>query len=387
MKPVRVLHIVSCLGRGGMEAGVVKLVTRCDPTRVVADVCTLEPPQAYQELFGGESMLHELKRGSAFDVRMIAALARIMRRRRVDVVHTHAWGTLLEGWTAARLSRTPYVVHGEHGTMQLRPLNVRLQRVLWRKADRLLAVSGELAGRMAERVGVRRDKIEVIPNGVDTEQFGFISRADARATLALAADVFVVASIGRLVHVKNYPLLVDAARAVKNAGVRAQFLVAGDGPLRGDLERKIADAGLQESVRLLGARNDAPTLLAAADAFALTSWSEGMSNTILEAMAARRPVVATRVGGNPELVDEGKSGILVSPDDPRELAEALLALSGDPLGAERMGALGRIKVETEFSVSRMIARYTAVYESVAGRVNRSKTELTGRNADKSLLFG
>lgn len=367
MRPIRVLHVVSCLGHGGMEAGVMKLVTGCDPSRVISDVCTLERAQAFQDLFTGDSKLHELSRSSAFDVGLVSALAGIMRTRCVDVVHTHAWGTLLEGSLAATWSRTAHVVHGEHGTMELKPLNVRLQRVLWRKADRLLAVSHELANRMTARVGVRRDEITVIPNGVDTERFGHMPREQARKALSLPVDVFVVVAIGRLVAVKNYPLLIEAARLVRAAGVHLQLLVAGDGPLRDELEQRIRDAGMEGTVRLLGVRTDTSTLLAAADAFALTSRSEGMSNTILEAMAAGRPVVATRVGGNPELVQEGVTGLLVTADSPQELAESLLALSADRARSEQLGARARQRVEAEFSVRRMIARYTDLYESINGR--------------------
>ena len=385
LTPIRVLHVVSCLGRGGMEGGVMKLVTGCDPARVVADVCSLEPARAFQDLFGEKSHLHELKRRSAFDRRMIAAIARVIRERHVDIVHTHAWGTLLEGWIAAHLARAPHFIHGEHGTMELRALNVRLQRFLWNRADRLLAVSGELADRMTTRVGVRRDRIEVIPNGVDTERFGQIARQKARAALSLPPDAFIVVAIGRLVEVKNYPLLIDAARQLRDYGRDALFLVAGEGPLRSDMEQRISAAGLNDRVRLLGVRNDTPELLAAADAFVLTSWSEGMSNTILEAMAAGRPVIATRVGGNPELVVENTTGFLVRPDDPAELVHALGTLAGEPELTRDMGERARLRAEREFSLNRMIARYTAIYEGVAtGR--RANPAVNPQAVDKSLLI-
>ena len=368
-----------------MEAGVMKLVTGCDPQRVVADVASLERARAFQDQFTGDRRLHELSRRNAFDLGMMRALARIMRQRQVDVVHTHAWGTLVEGRLAARLAGVKHFIHGEHGTMQLKPLNVRLQRVLWRRADRLLTVSNELAERLVARVGVSRDLITVVPNGVDTTRFGTVTREAARAALSLPADAFVVVCIGRLVPVKNYPLLLDAASALKAAGVAAQFLIAGDGPLRSDFERRIAADRLTDSVRLLGVRNDTPVLLAAADAFALTSHSEGMSNTILEAMAAGRPVVATRVGGNPELVQDGLTGMLVSPDGRAELVAALRSLLADRAAAEAMGRRGRERVEREFSLAGMINRYTAIYETVTGR-GEDGAVLDRISADKSLLI-
>ena len=362
-RPVRVLHVVSLLGQGGMEAGVMKLVTGCDPARVTADVCTLEPARAFQQMFTGDSQLHELSRKSAFDVRLVASLAAIMRRRRIDVVHTHAWGTLVEGWTAARLAGVKHVVHGEHGTMETRPMNVAVQRRLWRRVDKLLAVSRDLAGRMAATTGIPRSCIEVIPNGVD---FGDpMPREAARAALSLGQDAFVALAVGRLVPVKNYRLLLAAARALASTIPHCQFLIAGDGPLKAELEREIAAQNLGGTVKLLGLRQDIPALMAAANVFVLTSSSEGMSNTILEAMAAARPVVATRVGGNPELVQEGITGLLIDPKAPTELCVALDSLAADPSRVRRMGNAGRQRVEREFSRARMIENYSQMYETVA----------------------
>ncbi len=381
VRPIRVLHVVPLLGNGGMEAGVMKLVTRCDPLRVVSDVCTLEPAQAFTELFGGDSLLYQMRRRNALDFGVVEELARTIRRREVDVVHTHSWGTVLEGWAAARIGGAAHVVHGEHGTLEMRATNIAVQRWLWRRAERLLAVSCELADRMATGIGVPRHLIDVIPNGVDVDRFGWLSRADARATLSLPADAFVVVAIGRLVPVKNHALLLDAAREMKRVGVRAQFLVAGDGPLRPELAARVAAENLQGMVHLLGHRRDTPTLLAAADVFALASRSEGMSNTILEAMAARRPVVATRVGGNPELVVDGLTGMLVSPDTGSALADALARLMNDRTLAGQMGRDGRVRVETHFSIGTMVARYTDMYESVTGRgasVQRASAQVLPR---------
>ena len=375
VRSVRVLHVVSLLGQGGMEAGVMKLVTGCDPARVTADVCTLEPARAFQQLFTGDSRLHELSRTSAFDVRLVAALAAIMRRRRIDVVHTHAWGTLVEGWLAARLAGVKHVVHGEHGTMETRPVNVAVQRRLWRRVDRLLAVSRDLAGRMTATTGIPRERIEVIPNGVD---FGDpLSRDAARTALGLDKDAFIVVAVGRLVPVKNYRLLLAAARELASRIPNCRFLIAGDGPLKSELERDIAARNLHGTVTLLGLRQDVPQLMAAANVFALTSSSEGMSNTILEAMSAARPVVATRVGGNPELVQEGITGLLIDPAAPTELCAAVESLAADPSRVRRMGNAGRQRVEREFSRARMIENYTQMYETVAHRAQPVTSAASG----------
>ena len=353
-----------------------KLVTGCDPSRIVADVCTLEPARAFQHLFDDQRQLHELSRRSALDLRLVRGLAEIMRRRRIDVVHTHAWGTVVEGWLAAKLARVRYVIHGEHGTMETRSTNIAVQRRLWTRVNRLLAVSGELANRMSRATGISRDRIHVIPNGVDLPPA--FSRDDVRAALGIEPGTFVVLAVGRLVPVKNYRLLLAAARSLVGASRRWRFLIAGDGPLREELESEIARLGLQEAVTLLGLRQDVSALMCAADAFVLTSSSEGMSNTILEAMASGRPVVATRVGGNPELVQEGITGMLVDPIIPTELCAALGTLANEPHRVRRMGQAGRQRVEREFSRARMISNYTEMYEGLARQV-RSVTSAAADN--------
>ena len=360
------LHVVPLLGHGGMETGVMKLVMGCDPSRIVSDVCTLEPARAFTDLFSGDSVLHELSRRSALDLGLVRGLAAVMRRRAVDVVHTHAWGTLVEGRIAARLAGVRHVIHGEHGTLETRPRNVTVQRHTWRHVDRLLAVSDELARRMVTIVGIEKERIHVIPNGVDLALFGGEARDAARRRLGLPLDTTIVLALGRLVEVKNYAMLLHAAALLPRNGRPWKILIAGEGPLRADLEQRMTNLEL-DSIELLGHRADTPALLAACDIFALTSHSEGMSNTILEAMAAGRPVVATRVGGNPELVREGVTGLLVTSNNAGQLAAALGTLAGAPERARDMGSAAREIAASEFSVERMIDRYSAVYEAVAGR--------------------
>lgn len=367
-RPLRVMHLLYSLGTGGMELGVLKLMRGLDPTRVQSAVCSFMSAEHSAAEWRTQERVFHLGHRKGNDPRLVTRLAGLFRRERPDIVHTHAWGTLCEGVLGAALARVPCVVHGEHGTMEVRPLQRRIQRLMWRRVNRVLAVSHELAARLSEAMRFPLDRITVIPNGVDVARFGRARREMTRASLGLSPDAFVVGTAGRCVAVKDQHMLLRAFAAARSRGLALHGVIAGDGPLRPELEHLAADLGLADCVRFLGARDDVPDLLAAMDVFALTSRSEGMSNTVLEAMAAGLPVLATRVGGNPELVDEGVTGELVPPQQPDALADALLVLGHDPGRRRRMGAAARARVEQKFSLSGMLRRYERLYDSVAPAV-------------------
>jgi glycosyltransferase involved in cell wall biosynthesis len=171
--------------------------------------------------------------------------------------------------------------------------------------------------------------------------------------------------VGRLVPVKDHATLLEAVALLKRDGVDATLVVSGDGPLREPLLAKAAGLGIQDQVRLLGHRKDVEVVLAALDVFVLSSVSEGLSNTILEAMATGLPVVATRVGGADELVRESETGLLVAPGSPREMAATLGRILTNPSSGQAMGAAGRDRVEAEFALSTMVQRYEALYLDLA----------------------
>jgi len=363
--PVRVLHLVPVFDVGGMEVGVTKLVNRANPELVRADVCAFTPAGRFRERLAPHVRLFELQRRSAFDWRLVNELRRLLSRERFNIVHTHAWGTLCEGWAAAKLAGVPHVVHGEHGTMETRRRNLRVQRFVWRRLDRVLSVSARLADRMAREVGYPRERIQTIRNGLDLDQWSAGDRAATRAALGAGPQDVLVLAVGRLVPVKNHALLLRAAAQLREAGVHCRVLIAGDGPLRPQLESQVRSLGIEPGVTLLGERQDVADLLAACDVFVLSSDSEGMSNTIIEAMAAARPVVATNVGGNPELVVDGETGMLVESRNPEALSTAIASLASDCATRQRMGSAGRDRARREFDVHRMLHEYERLYLDVA----------------------
>lgn len=356
-----------------MEHGVVKIVNGLDRDRVVSSICSTTPADPKMcSMLDPAIPVVELDRRRGNDPSVVWSIYRTLRRHRPDVLHTHAWGTLFEGLIAGRLARVPVLVHGEHGTLQLQGRQVTAQRWGWRRADHLLSVSQRLAERMARDVGIPLEQIRVIRNGVNLARFMGMDAEPARGRLGVSLDGgIVLGAIGRLVEVKDHATFIDAVQMLRARGRHVQAVIAGDGPLRRDLEERIDARGLTSCFHLLGHRADVETVFRGLDVFVQPSRSEGMSNTILEAMASGRPVVATHVGGADELIDDGTTGVLVPPGHVTRLAEALDRLVADASLRAQMGRAARARAQAEFSLETMIGGYQSFYcEIMAPRVAR-----------------
>jgi glycosyltransferase involved in cell wall biosynthesis len=225
----------------------------------------------------------------------------------------------------------------------------------------VVSVSSRLAERLARDVGFDRRRVRTIRNGVSTERFGRTVRADARAGLGLFQNTIAVGTVGRLEEVKDHGTLLRAFGLVARQNPRAVLLIAGDGPLRSQLERTVQELGLDARVRFLGHRPDVERVLAALDVFVLSSISEGLSNTILEAMACGVPVVATRVGGADELIVENETGLLAPARQPETLATAIATLVNDEAARLRMGVAAGERARAKFSLAGMLTAYESLY--------------------------
>jgi sugar transferase (PEP-CTERM/EpsH1 system associated) len=361
------MHLLHKLGVGGMEVGVVKLANLLPRHSVATSICSLMPADGLTTRLAPEVPLYELTRRPGNDLRLVLQLAGVLRRARPDVLHTHSWATLCEGLVAARLAGVPVVVHGEHGTLETRPRNRRIQRWAWQRCDRVLSVSSRLAERMSAEMGFPLERITTIRNGVDLPLFASADRGRGRRALGLDPAQLVIGTVGRLVPVKGHETLLHALAQLRDRGRSYQAVIVGDGILRAQLESRVRELGLGGAVHLAGHREQVADALAAMDLFVLPSISEGLSNTILEAMAAGLPVVATRVGGADELVSHGRTGLLVPSGDVDALARALddVARCADTRAA--MGAEGRRLAEREFSLEGMVANYERLYHAVRPR--------------------
>ena len=288
-------------------------------------------------------------------------LIRQLRRIRPTVVHVHLTTPLACRFAliAAACARVPAVVATAHLYIDVSSKRVvAQQRVLATVVDRYIAVSKHMGARLRDRLGVPANKIRTVPNGVQLERFERRSRNGLRDRLTGGADVPVILTVARLHVQKGISFLLDAAREVPDA----LFAIAGDGPQRAALEQEVRARGLSERVRFLGFRNDIPDLLANSDVLVLPSLYEGMPVSVLEAMAAGKPVVATLIGGTDEAVVDGHTGFLVPPGDAPALAAAIRRVIHDRALAERLGANGRARVAAQFTAQMMTEGVADVYE-------------------------
>jgi glycosyltransferase involved in cell wall biosynthesis len=302
------------------------------------------------------------------DPAWVPRFARRLRRERIDVVHSHEFAMNVYAGAAARLAGLAALatVHGAHWVAD-RTVRRIAYRVLCRVGMDLAAVSSDLADFLARSLAVPRTEIHVVPNGVPlprprSRDERARERARLRAELAIPPERPLLLAVGNLYPVKDHATLLRASAGLEGVHV----LVAGRGPELESLASLARALGAASRVHLLGLRGDVDRLLAASDLLVHPSRAEGLPLAILEAMAAALPVVATRVGGIPEAVLEGETGLLVRPGDPEGLRDAIRNVLHDPDRAALLGRAGRARVEEHFSIEGMTRRYRALYEAARG---------------------
>lgn len=290
-------------------------------------------------------------------------LARYLRNHRIRLIHSFDFYSNILGVPAARLAGVPAVIASQRELGDLRPPLQRLvHQMVLRLADYLLVNSEAVAERLTRSGAVVPARIVVIPNGVDLARFspapGPARSLSERVTVGTLADLRPEKAIGDLVR---------AAALVRERCPEARFVIWGDGPYRPELERLVRRLGRERAVELRGATGEPEVALRDLDIFVLPSISEAFSNVLLEALATRLPVVATRVGGNPALVEDGETGLLAPPGDPAALAKAIMRLIEDPALAAELAARGRDRVRSEFGIDRMLSRIQALYDRALAR--------------------
>lgn len=370
---IRVMHVVHSFGIGGLENVIVQLINRLPSARfehVVLALTTVS--EFHQRVVRPGVRFIALHKPPGHAVPLYPRLYRLLRELRPDVLHTCNLAAL-EVVPLAWLARVPLRVHAEHGwdahdPQGRNPRYQRLRRLYRPFVSHYVAVSRDLYDYLDRAVGVPARRRSLIANGVDTDTFAPATGAP-HAVPGCPFEPgrhWLVGAVGRLQTVKNQPLLARAfVRALQNQPAMrntARLVIVGEGPLRAEVERVLAEAGMADLAWLPGARDDVADVLRSLNLFVLPSQAEGTSCTLQEAMASGLPVVATAVGGTPDLVQEGVTGHLVLPDDEQALAGAMVRAFGDPDTSASQGQASRERALRCFAIGAMVRQYQQLFD-------------------------
>lgn len=361
---IRILHIMESLEIGGLENGVVNIVNNLDPEQFESLICCLRREGPLISRLNPRVKVLCLHEKTGFDPTSACRIAHICRKNKITIMHTHGWaGGLYCGVIGAHLAHVPAILNGEHGVFYLdKRRRLIAQKILFALTHAIIPVSIDLKKDIVRYLGTNPAKIIPIINGVDTDKFkpDMEARRVWRTEFEFSDTDVIIGTVGRLVPIKDYLTLLHAGAQVMQQQPSTKMVFIGDGPQRDELTRIAASLGIAPNVRFLGARSNVSELLNMIDLFALTSIDEGLSNVILEAMSAGKPVVATAVGDNPDVIIDGKTGFLVSLGNMEALVKAIIKCT-DPLTAVQMGKAGRQHIEERFSLRRMIKDYENLY--------------------------
>ena len=376
--PPLIVHIVHHFDTGGMENGMVNLFNALPAARFRHAVICLTQYSSFRERITNQNVdFYALHKSPGHHFAWVPQLWKLLRRLRPEIVHTRNLSAL-EAQFIAAAAGVRRTIHGEHGrdVFDLHGLNRRyiwLRRAVQPLISQYIAVSQDLARWLHKTVRVPTRKIRQIYNGVDCTLFHPIdgARHVALPEGFVEPKSIVFGSVGRMAEVKDYPTLTQAfiklIQEHPDAAPKARLVIVGEGVSRHVCADLLEAAGLSHLAWLPGERHDIPTLLRSMDVFVLPSLNEGISNTLLEAQASGLPVIATRVGGNVELVEEGVNGMLVAPSDVEKMAQALLSYIDADERIREQGQQARRRVAEAFSIAAMATAYAQVYEEVLER--------------------
>ena len=362
-KKIRVMQLVYSLQMGGSEKVALDIASHLNSDRFDARVCALDVDGNLADELDRLRIPHHVfhRRGLEFDV--CRRLYRFIKDNQIDVVHTHHFTQLLFAALPARAAGVR-IVHTEHESFSYTQKAVPrwLFRPLTRLTDAVTVVGPEVANYFVRTAGLPRERITIIPNGVNVDRFA-ADRSATRRELGLNAQDLVIGTIGRLEPEKDQKTLLEVFRLFRKANPRSRLVIVGDGSMAEELRSRANQLAIAEATLFLGYRRDVAALLAAMDVFVLTSIREGLPVSVIEAMAAGKPVVVSNIGSVHDLVRDGENGLLAPPGDVTAFSTALERLINDPTFAGSIGQSGRRTVEESYSLPAVIRSYEQLYES------------------------
>ncbi len=365
-----VAHVLHRLYLAGAEVLAADLARQLGDQHRFIFLCLDEIGPLGQQLIGEGFEVVDLARRPGVDWSVARRLRQEIRKRDVGLLHAHQYTPFFYAAVARRWSAWPRILfteHGRHYPDYRRTKRVIANKFLLRANDRVTAVGGFVKQALVDHEGIAADRIKVIYNGIDPRKFSVddqdvTTRSAVRQELGVSDDQVVLIQVARFHPVKDHATAIRAFAQAVGQYPNAVLVLVGDGQLRADSEALAQELGVQEQVRFLGVRQDIPRLMAGSDVFLLSSLSEGVSVTLLEAMGCGLPIAATEVGGNPEIVAHGKTGLLSPRGDVLGLARNMVTLCRDPQLREQMGRAGRERLVERFTQQQMHDGYAQLYQ-------------------------
>lgn len=374
LSSINVLHVIGTLQLGGAENQVATLVPFLSNGRYTVHVCCLHREGVHADVLRARGInVISLNMRLRYWPIAVYKLYRLIKQLQIQIVHTHLYGSGIWGRSVGKLADVPVIMSTEQGmTLWKKRHHLIIEGFVNRFTDKIIAVSEDIRQRRITYENVPPEKIVVIPNAVDIRKFHKTNGSEQiRAQLGLSTSSIVVGTVARLVPPKRLDYFLEAARIVCEVMPRVHFLIVGDGPLRSELEDRARQLGLlSNSVQFLGSRQDVAELLAALDIFVLSSEREGLPVSMLEAMAASKPIIVTSVGGIPEVIQNGYNGILVSPHNPSALANAIMDLIENNATREAIAQQGYQTVNTRFSAMAVSRQIASLYDNLLAKKNK-----------------
>ncbi len=365
---IKIVHLATRLTLAGVGNVVASLVRGLPSPQYCPTVWCLEEADVVGQSLRAEGhQVVELRKTRRRDFALFFRLAARAGRERVDILHCHDELSWFYGAVGARLTgklRVVTTVHGRRFDTSRRHLLE--QKILANMSAAIIGVSSTLRQQVIDEIGISPDKVTVIRNGIAVEALKTQAerRRRTRKGIGIPEDAIVLGCVGRLDPVKNLDLLIEASAEALRVIPKLEVIMVGEGPSREHLAQKAMALGLGGKMHLLGLRKDVSDLLSATDLYICSSDREGISLSILEAMAAERAVIATAVGGNLELIEHDETGLLIRKGDRQALVQAILSLSLDAQARRRLGQKARQKVAANFSLNRMLLDYDCLYQSM-----------------------
>lgn len=368
-----IVHVIYRFGMGGLENGLVNMINHLPEDKYQHVIICMTDHNEFSNRLNKSVTIYDMHKQPGKDFMLYFRLWKLFRKIKPDIVHSRNMSAL-ESQLPAFLAGVPIRIHGEHGrdVHDLDGHNKRYQSI--RKfftmiVDYYIPLSNDLEHYLSNIIGIKKDKIITICNGVDTEKFRHQEQTDLKLSDLpvgfINGDSIVIGTVGRLEEVKDQPNLLEAFIALlKSAEVidkDIKLMLVGDGSLREKLQQRAEAAGIQDKVWLTGARDDVPELMNLMTLFVLPSLAEGISNTILEAMACGLPVIASNVGGNAELVINNETGFIVPRSNPDAIKEKCLQYIASPDLLQKHADSARKRIKEKFSIINMVQNYNNVY--------------------------